>query len=68
MLSLVTAAEMQYRHDADSRAVEMAHLQSIRERHASIASESERLRMRVATPRRTPAVWARPIGLHAAAC
>ena len=68
MLSTITAAETQFRHDDGQRRKEIALLASIRERRAA-ASRAER----VATAPRTiaRAAWARPIGVaHAepAAC
>ncbi len=60
MLSLVTAAEQQYRHDTWARDRELALLASIRERRAAEAAVAPR-RDR---PRR--AVWARPIGVRLA--
>lgn len=60
MLSLVTAAEQQYRHQTWTRDHEIAVLASIRERRAaSIAPKVVQV-----APRRKRSVWARPIGLH----
>lgn len=68
MLSLVTAAEHQYRHDVWTRDREIAVMASIRERlapepvvAASVAAPLERV-----APRARRA-WARPIGLHSSA-
>lgn len=60
MLSLVTAAEQQYRHETWTRDREIAVLASIRERRA--ASLAPRV-VKIA-PRRKRSVWARPIGLR----
>lgn len=59
MLSLVTAAEQQYRHDTWSRDRELALLASIRDRRAAEAADAAR-------PRARRAAWARPIGLRLA--
>lgn len=68
MLSLVTAAELQYHFDADSRDREIARIRSIREREVSIAARQAEL-ARVASAPRARAPWARPIGLQpATAC
>lgn len=69
MLSLVTAAEHQYRHDAWIRDREIAVRASIRERQAAapgavvpvVAAPVERV-----APRAKRA-WARPIGTHSSA-
>lgn len=61
MLSLVTAAEQQYRQDSRMRDRELALVASIRERRAA-----ERARIVVA-PRAKRAAWARPIGVRLAA-
>ena len=64
MLSLVTAAEHQYRHDVWTRDREIAVLTSIRERRAPAAATvapAERV-----APRARRA-WARPIGMHSSA-
>lgn len=58
MLSLVTAAEQQYRHDTRVRDRELAILAAIRERRAA-----ERARFD-APPRVKRAAWARPIGVR----
>lgn len=73
MLSLVTAAEQQYRHESVARDRELALLAAIRERRAfeSIAATDRQLaahsyaRPVHAAPPRRRAVWARPIGLTA---
>jgi hypothetical protein len=61
MLSLVTAAEQQYRHDTWARDRELALLASIRERRAA-----EREPRVAARPRPQRAAWARPIGVRLA--
>lgn len=63
MLSLVTAAEQQYRHEAQWRDRELALLASIRERR-----EAEKIAFAAAPipPRPQRAAWARPIGVHLA--
>lgn len=65
MLSLVTAAEHQYRHDTWSRDRDQAILVSIRARHA--AQEEARASQAVAPTRPQPAAWARPIGARLSA-
>jgi hypothetical protein len=68
MLSTITAAEMQYRHDDGQRRKEIALLTSIRERRAA-ASRADRVTTIVPAAARTTAraAWARPIGVaHAA--
>ncbi|KRB36484.1 hypothetical protein [Microbacterium sp. Root180] len=60
MLSLVTAAEQQYRHDTWARDRELALLASIRERRAA----EKAVAPRQTRPRR--AAWARPIGVRLA--
>lgn len=63
MLSLVTAAEQQYRHETLWRDRELALLAAIRERReheAAVAAAP----VRVAAPRPQRAAWARPIGAH----
>ncbi|WP_374314608.1 hypothetical protein [Microbacterium sp.] len=61
MLSLVTAAEQQYRHDTWARDRERAILDSIRDRRAA---EKAALAETTRRPRRT--AWARPIGVRLA--
>ncbi|WP_194410618.1 hypothetical protein [Microbacterium cremeum] len=65
MLSLVTAAEHQYRHDSWTRDREIAVLASIRERRApapvAVAAPVERVAPRARRP------WARPIGVQSSA-
>ena len=63
MLSLVTAAEQQYRHDTWSRDREQALLVSIRDRKAAEAAALAAPHVKVA-PRQRRAAWARPIGAH----
>ncbi|WP_137843029.1 hypothetical protein [Microbacterium sp. 2FI] len=59
MLSLVTAAEQQYRYDTAARDRELALLASIRERRLAEAMFAE------APVRLAPrAAWARPIGVR----
>lgn len=58
MLSLVTAAEQQYRFDTASRAREDAVLRSIRERQEAISAEPARAR----APRAVPVASPRPVG------
>ncbi|MCC2031362.1 hypothetical protein [Microbacterium allomyrinae] len=68
MLSLVTAAEHQYRHEARTRDREHALRASIREHHEyrATATAVAQPRTAVAVASRPPrAVWARPIGAHA---
>ncbi|WP_169581909.1 MULTISPECIES: hypothetical protein [Microbacterium] len=60
MLSLVTAAEHQYRHDTWSRDRDQAILVAIRARHAAL--EDARAAQVAARPQPQPATWARPIG------
>jgi hypothetical protein len=76
MLSTITAAETQFRHEYDSRQREINLLASIRERRALESATAPR----VAAPRTRPAAarvstssaagWARPIGIasSSAAC
>lgn len=64
MLSLVTAAEHQYRHDVWTRDREIAVLASIRERRTPAAVEPAPVE-RVAP--RTRRAWARPIGIQSSA-
>ena len=68
MLSTITAAETQFRHEDGQRRKEIALLASIRERRAA-SSRADRVATIVsAAPRPTArAAWARPIGVaHAA--
>lgn len=63
MLSLITAAELQYRFDTAILARDNARLVAIRERREALTVESTR----ITTPLRvvrTRTVWARPIGAH----
>ena len=65
MLSLVTAAEQQYRHDTWARDRELALLASIRDRREPepvLAAPTV-----VRAPRQKRAAWARPIGLRSSA-
>jgi hypothetical protein len=64
MLSLVTAAEQQYRFDTDSRARESAVLSSIRDRALARAAEESQARV---VRRRDRVAWPRPIGAQAPA-
>jgi len=57
MLATVNAAEALFRHDAGTRAREMAILSSMRDRRQAMA-QPEKPRMV-----RRPMVWARPIGV-----
>lgn len=64
MLSLVTAAEQQYRHESTWRDRELALIVAIRDRRAALAAAPA---MPVAAPARLPrAAWARPIGARLA--
>ena len=73
MLSIINAAEAQFRHESETRMREHALLASIRERRAAenpqaMASVAPRRAAAVApamrpAPRGTPAAWARPIGI-----
>lgn len=65
MLSLVTAAEHQYRHDVWTRDRELAVLASIRDRRDADHSNAPLVSAAAAVPRR--AAWARPIGAPSAA-
>jgi len=65
MLSLVTAAEQQYRHDSWIRDRELAVLSAIRDRRAPAPMAPTVVRV---APRHRRAVWARPIGLHSEEC
>jgi hypothetical protein len=60
MLSLVTAAEQQYRHDSRILDRELAIVASIRARRAAEQARVE------AAPRAKRAAWARPIGVRLA--
>jgi hypothetical protein len=69
MLSLVTAAEQQYRHDTQWRDRELALLASIRVRREAEAAASAALASAAAAPvaaRPQRAAWARPIGARLA--
>lgn len=59
MLSLVTAAEQQYRHDTWARDRERALLAAIRERRAAESVERAVPKQRIARTQ-----WARPIGVR----
>jgi hypothetical protein len=65
MLSLVTAAEHQYRHDMWTRDRENALIASIREHRATQMPPVAPPRA-AAPPRERRAAWARPIGVRAA--
>ncbi|MCP2636202.1 hypothetical protein K0817_006415 [Microbacterium sp. HD4P20] len=68
MLSLVTAAEHQYRHDTWTRDREIALLASIREHRAAEPEQAPAVSPPVAVvPRVKRAAWPRPIGAHRAA-
>jgi hypothetical protein len=68
MLSLVTAAEHQYRHDTWTRDRENALLASIREHRTSETVPSPVVSPPVtAAPRAKRAAWPRPIGAHRSA-
>jgi hypothetical protein len=63
MLSLVTAAEQQYRHETQWRDRELALLASIRDRQRAEAEAA--IRVSVAAPARAQrSAWARPIGVR----
>lgn len=66
MLSLVTAAEHQYRHDTWNRDRDNALLASIREHRLASAEIVAPVAAPVAAaaPRPRRAAWARPIGVH----
>lgn len=64
MLSLVTAAEHQYRHDVWTRDREIAVLTSIRERRAPAAVESASVAPVERVAPRARRAWARPIGMR----
>jgi hypothetical protein len=64
MLSLVTAAEHQYRHETSVREREHALLVSIRDRRAGLALIDQPVAVAAARPQRT--AWARPIGVRLA--
>ena len=59
MLSTEFAAHMQFRHDTEARARELAILGSIRDRREAVAAPQK---ARVLTSR--AATWPRPIGLR----
>lgn len=65
MLSLVTAAEHQYRHESSVREREQALLVAIRDRRAVLALVDQPVAVVAARPQRAP--WARPIGVRLAA-
>lgn len=65
MLSLVTAAEQQYRHESSVREREHALLVAIRDRRAGLARIDQPVTVTAARPQRT--AWARPIGVRLAA-
>lgn len=65
MLSLVTAAEQQYRHETQWRDREIALLASIRDRRAAEAAAAA-APVRIVAPRPQRVAWARPIGAHLA--
>ena len=67
MLSLVTAAEHQYRHDVWTRDREIAVLASIRERRAPAVAESAFIAPAERVAPRARRAWARPIGMHSSA-
>ncbi|MCH6231096.1 hypothetical protein MK786_10140 [Microbacterium sp. CFH 31415] len=69
MLSLVTAAEQQYRHETEWRDRELALLRAIRARREAQAAAltAPEVAPAPAAPARPRGVWARPIGVHAAA-
>ena len=68
MLSTITAAETQFRHEDGQRRKEIALLASIRERRAAASRANRAITIATAAPRPTArAAWARPIGVaHAA--
>lgn len=67
MLSLVTAAEHQYRHDTWTRDRENALLASIREHRMAEAAPAPVVSPHAAiAPRAKRAAWPRPIGAHRA--
>jgi len=68
MLSTITAAETQFRHDDGQRRKEIALLASIRERRAAASRADRVATIAAVAPRPTArAAWARPIGItHAA--
>ncbi|MET0781649.1 MAG: hypothetical protein ABWZ16_09030 [Microbacterium sp.] len=74
MLSTITAAEMLFRHESESRAREHAVLASIQERrgaetslaaaHIAVAARgATAAEQRLPVARATRAVWPRPIGI-----
>jgi len=64
MLSLVTAAEQQYRHESWLLDRDLALLASIRERRVAEAGAVTTAAPRAVRPQR--AAWARPIGVRLA--
>ena len=75
MLSLVTAAEHQYRHDTWTRDREIAVMASIRERRSAapadvvpvVAAPVARVAPVDRAAPRAKRAWARPIGMHSSA-
>ena len=64
MLSIINAAEVQFRHDVEVRDRELALLASIRERRAARSLLVPAAPAVRPTPARAPrAAWARPIGI-----
>jgi hypothetical protein len=68
MLSLVTAAEHQYRHEARTRDREIAVRAAIRERRVVapiMSTPAPTVQVQASRdPRRARAAWARPIGIR----
>ena len=73
MLSIVNAAEMQFRHEFETRQRELALLGSIRERRAAqdasagavtAPSRASAVNAPVTVGSAPRAAWARPIGMH----
>ncbi|WP_203580143.1 hypothetical protein [Microbacterium hibisci] len=62
----VYAAEQQYHHDTWTRDREQRVLAAIRERRLAALAPQPATHVVAATARPQRAVWARPIGLHAA--
>ena len=64
MLSIINAAEVQFRHDVEVRDRELALLASIRERRAARSLLVPTAPVVRRAPARTPrAAWPRPIGI-----
>jgi hypothetical protein len=64
MLSIINAAEVQFRHDVEVRNRELALIASIRERRAARALLVPAAPVvRPASARTARAAWARPIGI-----